>query len=263
MNRRSLLLGMAGGIGVRVNKPSLVVPGLVNHQHEADQLGITRIKTIGQQTTEVASEKLRGGKPIVVAGGTQEDEALPALLDALHQQGVIRNETTTGMQNERIPTFDTLRVTGLMQVDGLLFVEGGGHANDGFFIPLLNVSENLAVQQIEANPFPAPSIAATPVGTFPGAGTSPSVVNINGGDLSGWIQITTGTGTAAGDVCRVTFGTPKQNTNFAVILFPRSNAARTDIGKINIDSINTTSWDINASPALAASTAYQWSYIVI
>lgn len=108
----------------------------------------------------------------------------------------------------------------------------------------------------------SPSIAATPVGTYPGAGTSPSGVTVSGGDAAGRIAITIGTSPSTGDLLKVTFFAAKANSNYSVFLMPRTNNATTATGQIKIAEA-ASGFTINVvSSALNAGSAYGWDYFV-
>lgn len=108
-----------------------------------------------------------------------------------------------------------------------------------------------------------PSIAAGA-----GAGTSPTVA-VSGADLAGVVTVTTGTTpTANAVVATITFARAFAAAPKAVIMRPANTAARAlsgtsevwiDVGSADIAA---GSWRFRANVALAASTAYQWYFIV-
>ena len=99
--------------------------------------------------------------------------------------------------------------------------------------------------------------------TFPGghgAGSGATAVNCDGNDNAGFIEITTGTGTAAGVFLRISFSENRENTKYNLILIPRSNSARSLGGVFGPTNHNVGSVDIDSRTALTASTLYQWGY---
>jgi len=112
----------------------------------------------------------------------------------------------------------------------------------------------------------APTIAAGA-----GAGTSPTVsVGSGSTDLSGYVNITTGTTcSAAAIVATITFNLAYASAPRCVIIQPANaaTAALTPNAKhvyVNQAGITTTTFDITAgATALSDATAYQWFYQVI
>lgn len=108
----------------------------------------------------------------------------------------------------------------------------------------------------------APSIAAGA-----GAGTTPTVSMQSGStDLSGWVNVTTGTSPTSGAVvATITFNQP-YNAATKVILTPaNANAAALYGGQqvyVPIPGGGTSFVIESGATALAASTAYQWTYTV-
>jgi hypothetical protein len=101
---------------------------------------------------------------------------------------------------------------------------------------------------------------------FTGAGTGATVV-IQGNDQCGFIQVATGTGTAAGALIDVTFGTPYTTTGIPhslpkVIIFP-VNAAAYSAGIYGRDGATTTSkFRVECVNVPAASSVLQFGYFV-
>lgn len=101
-----------------------------------------------------------------------------------------------------------------------------------------------------------------------GAGTAPTL-NISGTDLGGRIDVTTGTGPAASaTVVTVNFDVTQGNAPSSIILSPANPAAAALTGGAQVFANQpggtTGTWTIDVGTAgLAASTAYQWSYMVI
>jgi hypothetical protein len=101
---------------------------------------------------------------------------------------------------------------------------------------------------------------------FTGAGTG-ATVTIQGNDQCGFIQVATGTGTAAGALIDVTFGTPYTTTGIPhslpkVIIFP-VNAAAWSAGVYGRDGATTTSkFRVECVNVPAASSVLQFGYFV-
>ena len=101
--------------------------------------------------------------------------------------------------------------------------------------------------------------AYSPSATYPGAGPGASG-SFNGGDSAGEISVTTGGSTAGGDICKVTFGDAKANTNYAVVLSSRSNKAGPALAQIKVTKF-TTGFTLTAVSALDTSAPYIWDFI--
>jgi len=98
-----------------------------------------------------------------------------------------------------------------------------------------------------------------------GAGTSPTITAI-GSPLAGQLFITTGTGPAGSTATIVTVTSPTYPNGPIVILFPANAAAAALTGATGVGAVaaGTNSWILfSGSTALAASTAYEWNYIVL
>jgi hypothetical protein len=109
---------------------------------------------------------------------------------------------------------------------------------------------------------PAPTVAP---GT--GAGTSPTVAVVAySSDLSGWITVTTGTSpTASATVATLTFGTAYAYPGPKCSSYPANPATAALVGVAQANmfpagATTTTQTLTQGSAALAASTAYEWSY---
>lgn len=71
-----------------------------------------------------------------------------------------------------------------------------------------------------------PTLTATPVGTYPAAGTTPSGVTLTAGnDTVMEINLTTGTGCATGLLLHVAFATARASSSYAVWVQPRTSGA--------------------------------------
>lgn len=81
-------------------------------------------------------------------------------------------------------------------------------------------------------------------------------------DSAGGVRVgSLASGNAAGVLCTVTFGTPYAVTPKAVVLTGRT-AATAALG-LWVSSISTTAFVVNAGSAPAASTTYDFSYVVV
>lgn len=71
-----------------------------------------------------------------------------------------------------------------------------------------------------------PTLTATPVGTYPAAGTTPSGVTLTAGnDTAMEINLTTGTGCATGLLVHVAFATARASSSYGVWVQPRTSGA--------------------------------------
>jgi hypothetical protein len=235
---------------VRTNSPRLVNPALVHDKHFAGQIGIQTPGTIGARTGELAAEKQQLTKPPVVDGTHADGSSLDSLTAALHQQGVINNQTTLGMAKaEAAPTNDPI-FTGQITVLGIPSASPT-YIQAGFFF----------IEEIDTDDATHPAtIAASPVATYPGAGTGPTGVSVSGGSIAGVISLTIGGGPALGDVCRVTYGINRAATG-RVVLQARTNSAAADVTKIKITGADLTGFTITAVSALSTGNVYTWNYL--
>lgn len=98
-------------------------------------------------------------------------------------------------------------------------------------------------------------------------GTGGDVVLNDATDSSGRITVTTGTGvSAAGAICTISFARPKRNADYQVLLSAADSDASMAAGRSvysNFGDRTTTAWVLACSTALAPSTSYHWSYLVI
>ena len=111
------------------------------------------------------------------------------------------------------------------------------------------------------------SVTGTPgIAAGTGAGTSPTV-SVVGNDVTGVVNVTTGSGSpaTAATVATITFAKAYAATPKTVILTPANalTAALTTAEPFPA-SIGTTSWILKSSGvALSTATAYAWNYLVI
>lgn len=237
---------------MRINKPSLVVPALDHERVFAEDMGLATPRTIGRRSLDLTKEKVQGGAPPVVYGTHADGTAADSLLAVLQDTGVIIDQTTAGMIKPEAAPTESPVFTGQIQVIG-------------YPPAAITWISNTFMITGEIDPdnttYPA-TIAATPVGTYPGAGTSPTGVSVTGGNLSGQFQLTTGTTPAAGDICRVSFGINRLQTGYAV-LFPRSNTAAAESTKIKIGAQDATGFTVTAVSGVAAGNPLIWNYVVL
>lgn len=106
-----------------------------------------------------------------------------------------------------------------------------------------------------------PTLTATPVGTFPGAGTSPTVGPIEGSDAAGMIGITVGTGPIAGTVMNITLAEPKPDAFYSINITPQSTAAAN--ASVKAEKASASVWRVVSSVALGAGLVYLWHYQVM
>src|SRR4029450_6378490 len=83
---------------VRLNKPALIDPATAHEQHDANRRGVARIKSLRQQVTELSAQKTLGGKPPYLRAPWLDGRAGPAMATALHEAGLVIDETTLGDQ---------------------------------------------------------------------------------------------------------------------------------------------------------------------
>lgn len=102
----------------------------------------------------------------------------------------------------------------------------------------------------------------------PGAGTAPTI-NVSGTDLGGRIDVTTGTGPAgSATVVTINFDVTQGNAPGAIIISPANAAAAALTGGAQVfanqpgGTVGAWTLDVGAT-GLAATTAYQWSFMVI
>jgi hypothetical protein len=98
------------------------------------------------------------------------------------------------------------------------------------------------------------------------AGTSPSAPVILGTDRCGIITIGTGTATATGTLCTVTFAIPYDSNDYVVMLSPaEADAAATGSTRVRADTggRSTTQFTLDVTgSALSVSTQYVWFYLI-
>lgn len=94
------------------------------------------------------------------------------------------------------------------------------------------------------------------------AGTS-ATMSVTGTDAGGEITLTTGTDVATGTLFTITFATPYAATPRGHILDAYNDQAIIDRNKVGITAISTTTFTVKAVTALAASTQYKWSYVMV
>jgi hypothetical protein len=133
-----------------------------------------------------------------------------------------------------------------------------GHSGKGVDLLMLTPHLDITRQQQQTNP----------TGTLgSAAGTGASGPIIQGNDAGGWIQVATGTGTAAGNLCTITFGQAYDTTNAAhsnpkVIIFP-VNPAAVNAGLYWQDGASTSGhFAVSTANAPAPSTVIQFGYLV-
>lgn len=100
-----------------------------------------------------------------------------------------------------------------------------------------------------------------------GAGTGPTVALVRATDTTGIIQVTTGTSpvSANSTVATITFATPYGAAPHPVIV-GHNNAAKALplVSSCFAANESTTSFDVvGGGTALTASTAYEWTYMVV
>jgi len=95
-----------------------------------------------------------------------------------------------------------------------------------------------------------------------GAGSTPSCTTISGANMAGVISCTTGTSTAGGaTLATVTFGGTVSTAPQGCHLMARNAAAAGVVGTVYTTAPTTAGWSIAVGgTAVAASTAYSWSY---
>lgn len=96
------------------------------------------------------------------------------------------------------------------------------------------------------------------------AGTGPTVA-CSGTDLAGTVSITTGTSPGAGTLATITFASAFASAPRAILLTP-ANATAAGVAASaysNAANLTASAFTVDAATALAASTAYKWSYAII
>ena len=106
----------------------------------------------------------------------------------------------------------------------------------------------------------APTGTATPVATYPAAGTTPSAVTFAGSDRCGTVSITTGTGPTVGKLLTFTFAAAKPSTKFTTLFQPKSINA----GNLHprISNQTTLGFDMNLDTAPAASAVLIFMFFI-
>ena len=96
------------------------------------------------------------------------------------------------------------------------------------------------------------------------AGTSPTV-SISGSDQRGVVTITTGTSPTTGVLATVTYGQTMGSNPGGIVFSPVSTNAAAVVASVYTDTTawSATAWTLNAATALAASTTYKFSYVVV
>lgn len=236
----------------RKNKPQLRDPSLAHIHAFNEDMGIVSARTVGQRTDDLAAEKIRGGKPITVTGTHADGTATIDLMQQLHEAGQIIDETTLGLSPPAAAPTDNPTFTGQVSILGIPNAS-----------PTYIAAGFMQIEEIDQDRLTHPAtVDATPVATYPGAGTAPSGVSISGGSMSGNVDITIGGGPAAGDILRVTYGINRAAAG-NVVFCARSNAAAVDIVNVKVISSNLTGFTLSAVNPLASGQLYQWNYVVL
>lgn len=99
-----------------------------------------------------------------------------------------------------------------------------------------------------------PTLTATPVGTYPAAGTTPSGLAVTAGNDSAMeLAITTGTGPGTGLLMHVAFATTRASSSYGVWIQPRTSGAAQLL--MFATSRGAAGFDVTCPVAPAASTA--------
>ena len=146
-----------------------------------------------------------------------------------------------------------LGVVGLATVGGTLGVTGAVTA--GGNSTLLTLPARIT----SAGPA-SPTATNTPVGTYPGAGTTPPAITFIGSDRSGQINTGTGTGPTTGKFLTFTFATVKSNSRYVVMLMAKSINAGGLFYRISTQT--AAGFDINLDTIPAASATIQIMYLI-
>lgn len=107
----------------------------------------------------------------------------------------------------------------------------------------------------------SPAVANTPVGTYPGSGTSPGGVTITGNDTAMVVTYNTGSGPTTGDLFKITFDQPQANSTYGVGVFPQNNGASQIDWYITAKTVN--SFVVTAKTAPPASTSVSFFLFVV
>jgi hypothetical protein len=133
-----------------------------------------------------------------------------------------------------------------------------GHSGKGNDVLSLTPHLDITRQQGLANPTGA---------LLAGSGTGATLAALQGNDTGGFVQITTGTGTATGGLIDITLGSPFDTTGAAhgnpkVVIFP-ANPAAVSAGLYWQDGASTSSvFRVSAVTAPAISSTLQFGYFV-
>lgn len=134
---------------------------------------------------------------------------------------------------------------------------GGAGAASAFYWSQGN-SNNLAGITLTT---PASTNAAPTYAAQAGAGTGAACAG-SGSNRAGQIQLTTGTGPAAGAVAKVTYSQTNSAAPGAVVLTPANANAAAVAADIYVSTNAAGDFIVSSTAALTASTVYDWNYIV-
>jgi hypothetical protein len=101
------------------------------------------------------------------------------------------------------------------------------------------------------------------VGAGPALGTVPLVPTLGGSQMGGTVNCTTSsTGLVTGVIATFTLPVTLSSSNFGVVLSP-ANATAANATGVYATSASTTTFTINTTATLSASTIYAWNYMVV
>jgi hypothetical protein len=106
-----------------------------------------------------------------------------------------------------------------------------------------------------------PTITNTPVGTYPAAGTTPGAATVHGNDTYMTVTFTTGTGPAAGALCRVAFANAMSGAAFGV--WYSSHGSTLSAGGLYTTSRSTSGFTVVAGTPPSASASIVFSIQVV
>lgn len=263
LNPSDLVIKSTGlvGIGTALPASKLDVYGSSLGGTSGNTVALTQV---GMPTTNVMYLQTSGIR--LSTGTTWREAAIRQQLtvDATAGMGYIQYEGFAASDNVGGISFGTVNssMTAPFSVPERMRITNIGNVGIGVTAPssLLDVAGNVEMRHLIGNTG-TPSIAAGA-----GAGTTPTVTLSNATDMSGIVNVTTGTiptGTNA-VVATITFETAYGHAP-NVVLYPNNanTAILSGVSMVYTTSTTTTFVITSGTTALTASTAYKWFYQVV
>jgi hypothetical protein len=151
------------------------------------------------------------------------------------------------------PTIDAPTLTGVVNATGTLNAVGPVALGDAD-------TDTQSFRGQRKSIGTSPTQVAAPVGTYPGAGTTPSGLGIEGTNENGRVQITPGSAPATGSIMKVTFSTNRPDASYTVHLTP--SAAISAAASVYITARAVDGFEIAAGGSALSAGNHAWFYTV-